>query len=143
MLSGLDQVGFAREVIAPAPRSTPMSPSCSPTHRPRFTHQPTPSYLRQRPRSFSPDRPGLARCSNDGQPHPAAPISRQHLLYYLDEFIFRFNRPISRARLLFYRCCSARIDSHPLSESSATGTLDELTTTSNCTQTDMQDIHSP
>jgi hypothetical protein len=30
MPGDLDQVEFAREVIAPAPRSTPMAPSCSP-----------------------------------------------------------------------------------------------------------------
>jgi hypothetical protein len=89
MANGLDQVEFAREVIAPG------------------TQIHTDGAL------------VLTRLSDHGFTHHPNRISRQHLPYYLDEFTFRFNRRTSRARgLLFYRLLqqAAGTDPHPLSE---------------------------
>jgi hypothetical protein len=41
-------------------------------------------------------------------------VSREHLVYYLDEFTFRFNRRTSRARgLLFYRLLEQAVQTTP------------------------------
>jgi len=41
-------------------------------------------------------------------------VSREHLAYYLDEFTFRFNRRMARARgLLFYRLVQNSVQTAP------------------------------
>ena len=43
-------------------------------------------------------------------------VRREHLDYYLDEFTFRFNRRLSRARgLLFYRLLQQAVEIDPVS----------------------------
>ena len=41
-------------------------------------------------------------------------VSHEHLDYYLDEFVFRFNRRRSRSRgKLFYRCSRLAVEPTP------------------------------
>jgi transposase-like protein len=121
MPNGLDQVEFARQVIAPGTEiHTDGALVLTRLSDHGFTHQPIRGYL-------APDldavMPGphlvssLLKRWTAGTLHHR--ISRQHLPYYLDEFTFRFNRRTSRARgLLFYRLLqqAAGTDPHPLSE---------------------------
>jgi len=120
-LNGVDQVDFARTVIAPgAEIHTDGALMFTRLTDHGFTHQPTPGYLASDldavmagPHLVS----SLLKRWTAGTLHHR--ISRQHLPYYLDEFTFRFNRRTSRARgLLFYRLLqqAAGTDPHPLSE---------------------------
>jgi hypothetical protein len=121
MPSGLDQVLFAREVIAPGTEiHTDGALVLTRLSDHGFTHQPTPGYLTSDLDAVMPGPhlvSSLLKRWTAGTLHHR--ISRQHLPYYLDEFTFRFNRRTSRARgLLFYRLLqqAAGTDPHPLSE---------------------------
>ena len=53
---------------------------------------------------------------------PWGAIRPNHLAYYLDEFTFRFNRRLSRARgLLFYRLAQLATDCAPQDRQSIIG----------------------
>ena len=121
MPNGLDQVEFAREVIAPGTQiHTDGALVLTRLTDHGFTHQPTPGYLASDLDAVMPGPhlvSSLLKRWTAGTLHHR--ISRQHLPYYLDEFTFRFNRRTSRARgLLFYRLLqqAAGTDPHPLSE---------------------------
>ena len=151
-LNGVDQIDFARTVIAPGAKIlTDGALMFTRLTDHGFTHQPTPGYLASEldavmagPHLVS----SLLKRWTAGTLHHR--ISRQHLPYYLDEFTFRFNRRTSRARgLLFYRLLqqAAGTDPHPLSRAhrrhrQRLGRTHRRVSV-NCTQADMQDTHSP
>jgi hypothetical protein len=121
MPSGLDQVLFAGEVIAPGTEiHTDGALVFTRLSDHGFTHHPTPGYLASDLDAVVPGPhlvSSLLKRWTAGTLHHR--ISRHHLPYYLDEFTFRFNRRTSRARgLLFYRLLqqAAGTDPHPLSE---------------------------
>jgi hypothetical protein len=121
MPNGLDQVDFARQVIAPgAEIHTDGALVFTRLTDHGFIHRPTPGYLASDLDAVMPGPhlvSSLLKRWTAGTLHHR--ISRQHLPYYLDEFTFRFNRRTSRARgLLFYRLLqqAAGADPHPLSE---------------------------
>ena len=121
MPSGVDQVEFAREVIAPGTEiHTDGALVFTRLTDHGFTHHPTPGYLASDLDAVMPGPhlvSSLLKRWTAGTLHHR--ISRHHLPYYLDEFTFRFNRRTSRARgLLFYRLLqqAAGTDPHPLSE---------------------------
>jgi transposase-like protein len=119
--SSLDQVEFAREVIAPG---TEIHTDGASLYRQvtehGFTHHATAGYLAD---DLDAVMPGPHLVSSLLKRWAAATlhhrISHTHLPYYLDEFTFRFNRRTSRARgLLFYRLLQQAVDTdpHPLNE---------------------------
>ena len=119
--NGVDQVDFAREVIAPGTEiRTDGGIVLTRLTDHGFTHHATPGYLAGDLDAVMPGPhlvSSLLKRWTAGTLHHR--ISRQHLPYYLDEFTFRFNRRTSRARgLLFYRLLqqAAGTDPHPLSE---------------------------
>jgi hypothetical protein len=121
MANSLDQVEFARKVIAPGTEiHTDGALVLTRLTDHGFTHHPTPGYLAGDLDAVMPGPhlvSSLLKRWTAGTLHHR--ISRQHLPYYLDEFTFRFNRRTSRARgLLFYRLLqqAAGTDPHPLSE---------------------------
>jgi hypothetical protein len=119
--NGVDQVEFAREVIAPGTEihTDGALVLTRPTNH-GFTHHATRGYLADDLDAVMPGPhlvSSLLKRWTAGTLHHR--ISRQHLPYYLDEFTFRFNRRTSRARgLLFYRLLqqAAGTDPHPLAE---------------------------
>jgi hypothetical protein len=120
-LNGLDQVEFARTVIAPGTEiHTDGALVLTRLTEHGFIHRPTPGYLASDLDAVVPGPhlvSSLLKRWAAGTLHHR--ISRQHLPYYLDEFTFRFNRRTSRARgLLFYRLLqqASGTDPHPLSE---------------------------
>jgi hypothetical protein len=121
MANSLDQVEFARKVIAPGTEiHTDGALVLTRLTDHGFTHHPTAGYLAGDLDAVMPGPhlvSSLLKRWTAGTLHHR--ISRQHLPYYLDEFTFRFNRRTSRARgLLFYRLLqqAAGTDPHPLSE---------------------------
>ena len=119
--NGVDQVEFAREVIAPGTEiHTDGALVLTRLTNHGFTHHATRGYLADDLDAVMPGPhlvSSLLKRWTAGTLHHR--ISRQHLPYYLDEFTFRFNRRTSRARgLLFYRLLqqAAGTDPHPLSE---------------------------
>ena len=60
-------------------------------------------------------------------------VSHEHQDYYLDEFVFRFNRRNSRSRgKLFYRLVQQAVGGNAVSRSSPTGTLSPVSPTTRC-----------
>jgi hypothetical protein len=121
VLNGVDQVEFAREVIAPDTEiHTDGAFVLTRLADHGFIHHATRGYLADDLDAVMPGPhlvSSLLKRWTAGTLHHR--ISRQHLPYYLDEFTFRFNRRTSRARgLLFYRLLqqAAGSDPHPLSE---------------------------
>ena len=118
--NGLDQVEFARDVIAPGTEiHTDGAWVLTRLSDHGFTHRRTPGYLATDLDAVVPGPhlvSSLLKRWTAGTLHHR--ISRQQLPYYLDEFTFRFNRRTSRARgLLFYRLLQqAAGTDHPLSE---------------------------
>jgi hypothetical protein len=119
--NGVDQLAFAREVIAPGTEiHTDGAWVLTRLSDHGFTHRRTPGYLAADLDAVMPGPhlvSSLLKRWAAGTLHHR--ISRQQLPYYLDEFTFRFNRRTSRARgLLFYRLLqqAADTDPHPLSE---------------------------
>ena len=148
--NGLDQVEFARDVIAPGTEiHTDGAWVLTRLSDHGFTHRRTPGYLATDLDAVVPGPhlvSSLLKRWTAGTLHHR--ISRQQLPYYLDEFTFRFNRRTSRARgLLFYRLLQQAAGTDPHPQRAHRRHRQRLGRTHkrlslNCTQADMQDVCS-
>lgn len=124
-VGGLDMIDFATEVIAPgATVHTDGAHMFTRLNGHGYVHQATPGTKAGRKvEDLDAVMPGPHMISSLLKRWTAGTLhyrlSYQHLPYYLDEFMFRFNRRNSRARgMLFYRLLQQAVDTdpHPLKD---------------------------